>query len=200
MDPVRVVVMGANGVGKSTLVSSFLRSAPPETLGARPYVPTVEDVHATSVALGAGAAAARLGVRLVDTAGLGSMAALRATYLQTGDVYVLAYSVCSLASLLALGPLVEELGAVRKAAGVPPPPGGLVVVGLRADAPDRQVLPAQAARVAAEAGISGVLLEASSTTGLNVDVVFVSAVRAVLDGRRAMGNGGIRSSQRCVLQ
>ena len=117
---VRLVFLGAAGVGKTALIRRFLQ----DTFEAK-HRRTVEELHSREYEVGPGV---KITVEILDTSGSYSFPAMRKLSIQSGDAFALVYAVDDPPSLEAVKSLRDEILEVKgdKAAAI-------VVVGNKTD-------------------------------------------------------------------
>lgn len=100
----RVVVFGAAGVGKTSLVLRFVRGTFRET-----YVPTIEDTYRQVISCNKQVCT----LQITDTTGTHQFPAMQRLSMSKGHAFLLVYSIASRQSLEELRPIVTELVSVR---------------------------------------------------------------------------------------
>lgn len=99
----RVVVFGAGGVGKSSLVLRFIKGTFRES-----YIPTIEDTYRQVISCNKNICT----LLITDTTGSHQFPAMQRLSISKGHAFILVYSVCSKQSLEELRPiwaLIKEL-------------------------------------------------------------------------------------------
>ncbi|KAH8381417.1 hypothetical protein KR215_009201 [Drosophila sulfurigaster] len=99
----RVVVFGAGGVGKSSLVLRFIKGTFRES-----YIPTIEDTYRQVISCNKNICT----LQITDTTGSHQFPAMQRLSISKGHAFILVYSVCSKQSLEELRPiwaLIKEL-------------------------------------------------------------------------------------------
>uniref|UniRef100_A0A1B0BK03 GTP-binding protein Di-Ras2 n=1 Tax=Glossina palpalis gambiensis TaxID=67801 RepID=A0A1B0BK03_9MUSC len=99
----RVVVFGAGGVGKSSLVLRFIKGTFRES-----YIPTIEDTYRQVISCNKNICT----LQITDTTGSHQFPAMQRLSITKGHAFILVYSVCSKQSLEELKPiwtLIKEL-------------------------------------------------------------------------------------------
>uniref|UniRef100_A0A1I8MAM2 Ras family protein n=2 Tax=Musca domestica TaxID=7370 RepID=A0A1I8MAM2_MUSDO len=99
----RVVVFGAGGVGKSSLVLRFIKGTFRES-----YIPTIEDTYRQVISCNKTICT----LQITDTTGSHQFPAMQRLSITKGHAFILVYSVCSKQSLEELKPiwnLIKEL-------------------------------------------------------------------------------------------
>ncbi|XP_005288963.2 ras-related protein Rap-2c-like [Chrysemys picta bellii] len=164
---VRLVFLGAAGVGKSALIRRFLQ----DTFEAR-HRRTVEELHRLELEAGSGL---RLCLEILDTSGSYSFPAMRRLCIARADAFALVYSLQEPDSFAEVQRLRDEILEAKRGA-VP-----IVVVGNKSDlapgAPDPRI-------AAAQRDWGCACLEASAKQGRNVVGLFQELLNQVnLPGR-----------------
>lgn len=156
----RVVVFGAGGVGKSSLVLRFIKGTFRES-----YIPTIEDTYRQVISCNKNICT----LQITDTTGSHQFPAMQRLSISKGHAFILVYSVCSKQSLEELRPiwaLIKEL----KGADIPNIP--VMLVGNKCDetAELREVSQAEGQAQATTWSIS--FMETSVKTNHNVTELF----------------------------
>ena len=170
------------GVGKSALTVQFVRNVFVST-----YDPTIEDTYRKLLVIDG----QQCMVEILDTAGTEQFLALKELYIKSGQGFILAFSLTSLASVNELGPLREAIVRIKDTTGIP-----LVLVGNKSDLrADRQV-PREVGTSLSKAWGNVPYYEASARKRINVDEIFADIFRQIrafdaLNGRAGStgGNG-----------
>ena len=180
-DPIKLVVVGDGGIGKTSMLSVFLTDTFPEK-----YTPTVFD-NATKIV---GGERGRVALSLWDTAGQEDYARLRPLSYPGADVVAICYSVERAESLsnIAKSWYPEVRGFCPN---IP-----VILVGTKSDfrhyeeddddaaaAVQARLVPAADVATAAKAIEAAAAVECSARLGEGVEDVFQTAVDAVLDAR-----------------
>ena len=100
----RVVVFGAAGVGKTSLVLRFVRGTFRET-----YVPTIEDTYRQVISCNKQVCT----LQITDTTGTQQFPAMQRLSMSKGHAFLLVYAISNRQSLEELRPIVTELLSVR---------------------------------------------------------------------------------------
>ncbi|KAH8243136.1 GTP-binding protein Di-Ras2 [Drosophila kikkawai] len=156
----RVVVFGAGGVGKSSLVLRFIKGTFRES-----YIPTIEDTYRQVISCNKNICT----LQITDTTGSHQFPAMQRLSISKGHAFIMVYSVCSKQSLEELRPiwaLIKEL----KGADIPNIP--VMLVGNKCDetAELREVSQIEGQAQATTWSIS--FMETSAKTNHNVTELF----------------------------
>merc|ERR1719309_986513 len=100
----RVVVFGAGGVGKTSLVLRFINGTFRDS-----YIPTIEDTYKKVIS----ANNAVCTMQITDTAGSHQFPAMQRLSISKGHAFILVYSISSRQSLEELKPILELIGEVK---------------------------------------------------------------------------------------
>lgn len=163
-----VVVLGAGGVGKTALVTRFVKKEFTER-----HVPTVEDLYEKPIHLRKGVSAF---LQVLDTAGTYHFPAMRKVTLQFGDAFILVYSVNDNDSLNEALKLQQEIFAAKGRDDVP-----MVLVGNKCDlasGTDKH-LESHALASSLSRGKNCILAETSAKFDVNVTGVFTALMAQV---------------------
>nr|XP_033815902.1 ras-related protein Rap-2a-like [Geotrypetes seraphini] len=156
---VRLVFLGAAGVGKTSLIRRFLLDAfDPE------HRRTVEELHCLEYEERGGP---KVRLEILDTSGSYSFPAMRKLSIRRGDAFALVYSVEDAESLESVRSLRAEIAALREDR-LPP----VVVVGNKADREAERKVSAQQALATVEGEWGGRHVEASAKENRQVLEVF----------------------------
>ncbi|XP_053947158.1 GTP-binding protein Di-Ras2 [Anastrepha obliqua] len=156
----RVVVFGAGGVGKSSLVLRFIRGTFRET-----YIPTIEDTYRQVISCNKNICT----LQITDTTGSHQFPAMQRLSITKGHAFILVYSVCSKQSLEELRPIWQNIKDLKGPDVVNIP---VMLAGNKSDesAELREVSQAEGQAQAAAWGIS--FMETSAKTNHNVTELF----------------------------
>ncbi|XP_011203559.1 GTP-binding protein Di-Ras2 [Bactrocera dorsalis] len=156
----RVVVFGAGGVGKSSLVLRFIRGTFRET-----YIPTIEDTYRQVISCNKNICT----LQITDTTGSHQFPAMQRLSITKGHAFILVYSVCSKQSLEELRPIWQNIKDLKGPDVVNIP---VMLVGNKNDESTelREVTQAEGQAQATAWGIS--FMETSAKTNHNVTELF----------------------------
>ncbi|XP_070605083.1 GTP-binding protein Di-Ras3 [Erythrolamprus reginae] len=122
----RVVVFGAAGVGKSSLVLRFIQGTFRET-----YIPTVEDTYRQVISCDKNICT----LQITDTTGSHQFPAMQRLSISKGHAFMLVYSVTSMQSVEDLQPIYEQICQIKGDVQKVP----IILVGNKSDDPQREV-------------------------------------------------------------
>ncbi|XP_073685781.1 GTP-binding protein Di-Ras2 [Garra rufa] len=100
----RVVVFGAGGVGKSSLVLRFVKGTFRES-----YIPTIEDTYRQVISCDKSICT----LQITDTTGSHQFPAMQRLSITKGHAFILVYSVTSKQSLEELKPIYEQICLIK---------------------------------------------------------------------------------------
>ncbi|NXF05159.1 DIRA2 protein, partial [Smithornis capensis] len=100
----RVVVFGAGGVGKSSLVLRFVKGTFRES-----YIPTIEDTYRQVISCDKSICT----LQITDTTGSHQFPAMQRLSISKGHAFILVYSITSRQSLEELKPIYEEICQIK---------------------------------------------------------------------------------------
>ncbi|KAG1970980.1 GTP-binding protein Di-Ras2 [Pimephales promelas] len=100
----RVVVFGAGGVGKSSLVLRFVKGTFRES-----YIPTVEDTYREVISCDKSICT----LQITDTTGSHQFPAMQRLSISKGHAFILVYSISSKQSLEELKPIFEQICLIK---------------------------------------------------------------------------------------
>lgn len=163
-----VVVMGAGGVGKTSLVTRFVKNEFSEN-----YIPTVEDLYEKPIHLRRGVSAM---LQVLDTAGSYQFPAMKRLTLQYGEAFILVYSVNDPASLDEALKLQQEIYEAKGAEDVP-----MVLVGNKCDltsGTDKRLV-SHAIASTLSRGKNCILAETSAKYDVNISGVFTALMAQI---------------------
>ncbi|KPP71000.1 GTP-binding protein Rhes-like [Scleropages formosus] len=155
---VRLVFLGAAGVGKTALIRRFLQDTF-ETKHRR----TVEELHSKEYEIGG----IKVTIEIMDTSGSYSFPAMRKLSIQNSDAFALVYAIDDPESLEAVKSLRDEILEVKEDKFTP-----IVVVGNKADREGERQVTSEDVLSTLELDWNNCLLEASAKENDNVVEVF----------------------------
>ncbi|XP_068630552.1 GTP-binding protein Di-Ras2 [Battus philenor] len=156
----RVVVFGAGGVGKSSLVLRFVKGTFRES-----YIPTIEDTYRQVISSNKTICT----LQITDTTGSHQFPAMQRLSISKGHAFILVYSVSSRQSLEELKPIWQTIKEI-KGAELPNIP--VMLAGNKCDeSPEIREVPAAEGQAQAQTwGVS--FMETSAKTNHNVTQLF----------------------------
>jgi small GTP-binding protein len=101
----RVVIFGAGGVGKTSLILRFIEGTFRDA-----YIPTIEDTYRKVISNNKAVCT----LQITDTTGSHQFPAMQRLSISKGDAFILVYSISSRQSLEELKPILELIGQVKK--------------------------------------------------------------------------------------
>ncbi|ODV82179.1 ras-domain-containing protein [Suhomyces tanzawaensis NRRL Y-17324] len=162
----KVVVLGAGGVGKSSVTVQFVQGVYVES-----YDPTIEDSYRKQIEIDGRAC----DLEILDTAGVAQFTAMRELYIKSGKGFLLVYSVTDENSLKELLALREQVLRIKDSENVP-----MVLIGNKCDLEDDRVLSIDdGIKVSQDWGLVP-FYETSAMYKTNVDEAFVDVVRQIM--------------------
>lgn len=157
----RVVVFGAAGVGKSSLVLRFVRGTFKDT-----YVPTIEDTYRQVISNNKVVCS----LQVTDTTGSHQFPAMQRLNIQKGHAFVLVYSITNKQSLEELKPIYKDIVDIKCKASQGPVLLPIILVGNKCDEANREVSTALGERWSQEWQCA--FVETSAKTNVNVKEAF----------------------------
>ncbi|CAG86488.2 DEHA2C16544p [Debaryomyces hansenii CBS767] len=162
----KVVVLGAGGVGKSSVTVQFVQGVYVES-----YDPTIEDSYRKQIEIDGRAC----DLEILDTAGVAQFTAMRELYIKSGKGFLLVYSVTDENSLKELLALREQVLRIKDSDNVP-----MVLIGNKCDLnDDRELSIDDGIKVSQDWGLVP-FYETSAMYKTNVDEAFVDVVRQIM--------------------
>ncbi|KAJ1956169.1 RAS1 protein, partial [Dispira parvispora] len=175
----KVVLLGAGGVGKSALTIRFVRSYFIEE-----YDPTIEDSYTKNCKVDGEEAF----LDVLDSAGQEEYSVMREQYIQSGDGFLLVYSVTSRASFDEVRILMDQLLRIKGVSQAP-----VVIVGNKSDLGiQRQVTTEEGRQLAAE--YQAMFMETSAKMRTNVSEAFHCVVRQIRHYRNSLSRSNSSTS------
>lgn len=165
----KIVVLGAGGVGKSSLTVQFVQNVYIDT-----YDPTIEDSYRKQIEVDS----RPCDLEILDTAGVAQFTAMRELYIKSGRGFVLVYSVTDENSLKELLELREQVLRIKDSTNSGPVP--MVLVGNKSDLEDERVLSPQDGIQVSESWGKVPFYETSAMHRTNVDEAFIDVVRQIM--------------------
>lgn len=162
----KIVVLGAGGVGKSSVTVQFVQGVYVES-----YDPTIEDSYRKQIEIDGRAC----DLEILDTAGVAQFTAMRELYIKSGRGFLLVYSVTDENSLKELLALREQVLRIKDTDNVP-----MVLIGNKSDLENDRVLSIEdGVKVSQDWGLVP-FYETSAMYKTNVDEAFIDVVRQIM--------------------
>ncbi|XP_037097311.1 GTP-binding protein Di-Ras1b [Syngnathus acus] len=165
----RVVVFGAGGVGKSSLVLRFVKGTFRDT-----YIPTVEDTYRQVISCDKSVCT----LQITDTTGSHQFPAMQRLSISKGHAFILVYSITSKQSLEELKPIYQQVLAIKGNVEAIP----IMLVGNKSDETQREVDTKDGEAQASQWKCA--FMETSAKTNHNVTELFQELLN--LDKKRNM--------------
>ncbi|KAG7486241.1 GTP-binding protein Rhes-like [Solea senegalensis] len=162
---VRVVFLGAAGVGKTALIQRFLQ----DTFEPK-HRRTVEELHSKEYDI----SGVKVTVEILDTSGSYSFPAMRRLSIQNSDAFALVYAVDDPESLEAVKSLRDEILELKEDKYTP-----IVVVGNKVDREEERQVSSDDVLSTVEMDWNNSYLEASAKENANVVEVFKELLQQV---------------------
>ena len=161
----KLVVIGAQSVGKSSLILQFVQN---EWIPA--YSPTIEDNYRKTLQLDQ----QKYSLDILDTAGCSEYSNMRDLYFKQCDGVLAVFDICNEDSFLYLQKQIQHFLRIKETKNFP-----IIIVGNKSDvALERTVTKKQASDLAKSLGT--IYVEASAKLNINVSDCFVQLLRAVI--------------------
>ncbi|ELP89032.1 hypothetical protein EIN_164320 [Entamoeba invadens IP1] len=169
MNCYKIVMLGSGSVGKSAITVQFISGA-----FIAVYDPTIEDFYRTSVII----KNESILIDVVDTAGQDEYKSLRDQYMQTGDGFVVVYSISSENSFIEANKIYQSLFTLANK-DINKDHIPIVLCGNKCDLhiKERQISIEQGASLAESLGT--LFFETSAKLGINVKEAFTSLVQDI---------------------
>lgn len=166
----RVVVFGAGGVGKSSLVLRFVKGTFRES-----YIPTIEDTYRQVISCNKQVCT----LQITDTTGSHQFPAMQRLSISKGHAFILVYSVTSKQSLEELKPIMQEILEIKgDVEGIP-----IMLVGNKMDEDAQREVTTSLGTALAKSWNTA-FMETSAKTNHNVKELFQELLQ--LEKRRTM--------------
>ncbi|XP_051231614.1 GTP-binding protein Di-Ras1a isoform X2 [Dicentrarchus labrax] len=154
----RVVVFGAGGVGKSSLVLRFVKGTFRDT-----YIPTVEDTYRQVISCDKSVCT----LQITDTTGSHQFPAMQRLSISKGHAFILVYSITSRQSLEELKPIYQQVLAIKGTVEAIP----IMLVGNKSDETAQREVDTKEGEAQATAWKCA-FMETSAKTNSNVKELF----------------------------
>ncbi|CAL9694991.1 unnamed protein product [Knipowitschia caucasica] len=153
-----VVVFGAGGVGKSSLVLRFVKGTFRDT-----YIPTVEDTYRQVISCDKSVCT----LQITDTTGSHQFPAMQRLSISKGHAFVLVYSITSRQSLEELRPIYQQIVSIKGSVETIP----IMLVGNKSDETSQREVERSLGEAQAKQWKSA-FMETSAKTNSNVTELF----------------------------
>ena len=167
-----LVVVGDGGVGKTSVIIRYTKDKFTEN-----YEPTLEDNYKAQIQTADGKT---LDIEIADTAGQDDYQSLRDKYIETGDVFLVVYSVAEQRTLQKAKEILNSIKAIKNTFK-------FILIGNKVDVPNRSVTFEDGKSLATE--LNGKFLETSAKTGTNVKAAF-QEIGSLLQTENKQSEGG----------
>merc|ERR1712063_197721 len=162
----KIVVLGDGGVGKSCVTIQFTQNH-----FVREYDPTIENSYRKQVTIGEES----FMLDILDTAGQEEYSVMRDQYINSGQGFLLVYSVTTKRSFETIGELKDKILQVKEKSKFP-----MVLCGNKCDLEkERKVTQEEGKELAKTWGIS--FFETSAKARINIEEAFIELVQQVRD-------------------
>mmetsp|Transcript_49565 Transcript_49565/g.124622 ORF Transcript_49565/g.124622 Transcript_49565/m.124622 type:complete len:201 (+) Transcript_49565:363-965(+) len=188
---VKVLVLGAGGVGKSALTIQFVSGQFQEF-----YDPTIEELYRKSVQVDG----QTYELEIIDTAGTEQFKAMRDLYMKDGQAFILVYSITSLGTFNELDEIKTQIMRIQDDEDVP-----MVLVGNKFDLQDKREVNRDDVNQWKGSFKNKYLkcFEASAKTNYNVQSIFHEAVHLAISKNpnlnKQQSSGRKAQGCKCVL-
>ncbi len=166
--PIKLIVMGSGGVGKSAMTVQYVQH-----IFIDKYDPTIEDSYRTQKEIDG----RHHTIEILDTAGTEQFTAMRDLYMKNGEGFMLVYSITSYTSFNDLLDIYRHICTVKDRYDVP-----LLLVGNKCDMEEDRIVDKDKGKAQSEKW-NCEFFEVSAKTRVNLDDSFRALVRKVLEKR-----------------
>eukprot|EP01095_Lingulamoeba_sp_RSL-Kostka_P018152 TRINITY_DN983_c1_g1_i1.p1 TRINITY_DN983_c1_g1~~TRINITY_DN983_c1_g1_i1.p1 ORF type:complete len:196 (-),score=51.80 TRINITY_DN983_c1_g1_i1:116-703(-) len=171
---IRIVVLGAAGVGKSACTIRFVQD-----LFVEKYDPTIEESYRKVIEL----ENENYVFEILDTAGTSQFSAMRDMYIKSGEAFIFVYSVSSAQSLDEIQDIHRQLDRLTEDREV-----HLVLAANKSDLPeDEHIITEQQGRDLAEQ-LSCPFYKTSAKENINIKEIFLDVGKRAVDARNSNNN------------
>lgn len=191
MEAIRLVVLGAGGVGKSAITVQYVQN-----IFVEKYDPTIEDSYRRQMEFEGN----QHMLEILDTAGTEQFTAMRDLYMKNGEGFILVYSITAVSTFNEVDNMRDQILRVKDNDVIP-----MVLVGNKCDLESQRTVQTKSGQELANKWQCG-FLESSAKTKYNIDGIFNEIVRRVFSAKSGGdGEGGSRqiskppSKKRCIL-
>lgn len=185
MKPVRIVVMGGGGTGKSCITVNFVQN-----MFVEKYDPTIEDSYRKSITIDG----TIYSIEILDTAGTEEFTSMRDLYIKNADGIILVYSLTSAPSVHMLEEIHEKIERVD-------PDIPIVIAANKCDLKKDIVITGQAYR-AIQAKYNCQCIRTSAKTSEGVLELFNMIISLAIEHRQHVHDQAVADkpkSKRCTI-
>lgn len=161
MEKFKVIILGSGGVGKSAITIQLVQNR-----FVAAYDPTIEDSYKKTLNVDD----KDVSLDILDTAGQDDFAAIRTTYMRSGQGFVVVFAVNDPSSFEAVDKFQSDIKVTSEKEDIP-----IVVCGNKCDIPDREVTEDEAKQYCQERGLK--YFETSAKDNYNIQESFIEVVR-----------------------
>lgn len=179
MENYKLVILGSGGVGKSALTIQLVQNR-----FVAAYDPTIEDSYKKTLCVDDH----DVSLDILDTAGQDDFAAIRATYMRSGNGFIVVFAVNDPSSFDAVDKFQTDIKVTSQKEDIP-----IIVCGNKCDLPDRDVTEEEAKQYCQEHGL--VYFETSAKSNVNVQEAFMEAIRLMRKHNKAVQDGDSKAEQ-----
>eukprot|EP01091_Cochliopodium_minus_P020759 TRINITY_DN9176_c1_g1_i1.p1 TRINITY_DN9176_c1_g1~~TRINITY_DN9176_c1_g1_i1.p1 ORF type:complete len:182 (+),score=33.48 TRINITY_DN9176_c1_g1_i1:190-735(+) len=180
MSSIKIVVLGAGGVGKSALSVRFVQGVFVES-----YDPTIEDTYLKQIEHGEHSYV----LEIIDTAGTEQFVSMRNLYMKAGEVFVVVYSIVAESTFHETREIREQI-LDTKEPEIPP----IVLVGNKLDLEDQREVKKSVAEEQAKEWKCP-YIECSAKLNTNISEVFHKAVSLHM----GVDGGSSGGKKKCII-
>ncbi|CAF0786645.1 unnamed protein product [Brachionus calyciflorus] len=171
MQNFKIIILGPGGVGKSALTQRFISGNFIEA-----YDPTIEDCYLKTVKY----KNKEYKLEILDTAGTDQFTSLRDVYINSGDAFVVVYSIDSISSFNDIQSIIDQICTIKES-----DPSPLIIVGNKCDLDeDREISEEMGEMLANSSRCS--FIETSAKLDLNIKEIFYDLLSQLINKRASM--------------
>jgi len=165
MSEVKLVVLGAGGVGKSAVTIQFVQN-----IFVQKYDPTIGDSYRKNIVVND----QNYYLEIFDTAGMEAFTAMRDLYIRNGQGFLMVYSITSQSTFIEVIDYFEQVLHIKEEKAIP-----MLLLGNKSDMDDqREVTQKQGENLASKFGAS--FIETSAKYNINIEEAFMRLVKRVI--------------------
>ncbi|GFT63878.1 GTP-binding protein Rhes [Nephila pilipes] len=161
----RVVVLGASGVGKTSIVKQFFYNLFPDE-----HVPTIEEMHSNTYDV----SGSKIPISVLDTSGYYEFPAMKRLAIRTADAFVLVYAINDAESFERVSSLRDSVLEIRRKEEKVLAP--MVIVGNKCDLEDSREVSKDITESVVTIDWENGFVEASAKDRLNIWQIFTTAL------------------------